>query len=84
MQLVRTRSVRKNSLPKTRLDIIKVITDWIADESSDQKKVMWLYGLAGSGKITISTTIAWIMRDLHRLGAFFSSTVIFRRETPRR
>jgi hypothetical protein len=71
---------RKDCLPKTRLGVIKVITDWIADESSDQKKVMWLYGLAGSGKSTLSTTIAWIMRDLHRLGAFF----FFDRDIPER
>jgi hypothetical protein len=62
---------RMNCLPKTRLDVIKVIINWAADESSDQRKVMWLYGLAESGKSTLSTTIAWIMWDLHRLGAFF-------------
>ncbi|KIM80170.1 hypothetical protein PILCRDRAFT_9732 [Piloderma croceum F 1598] len=70
----------KDCLPKTQLDVIKVIIDWVADESSNQKKVMWLYGLAGSGKSTLSTTIAWIMRDLHRLGAFF----FFDRDIPER
>jgi hypothetical protein len=71
---------RKACLAKTRLDVIKSILDWIADESSDRKSVLWLYGLAGSGKSTLSTTIAWMMRELHRLGAFF----FFDRDIPER
>jgi hypothetical protein len=71
---------RKACLAKTRLDVIKSIIDWITDESGDQKSVLWLTGLAGLGKSTISTTIAWIMRDLHRLGAFF----FFDRDIPER
>ena len=62
---------RKCCLPTTRLDVIKSISDWITDESTERKNVLWLYGLAGSGKSTLSTTIAWMMRDLHRLGGFF-------------
>ena len=58
-------------LDGTRLDVIKFIIDWIADESDDRKSVLWLNGLAGSGKSTLSTTIALTMRDLHLLGAFF-------------
>jgi len=65
---------RMACLAKTRLDVIKSVTDWITDESNDQKRVLWLYGVAGSGKSTIATTIAWMMRELHRLGAFFFST----------
>ena len=53
------------------MDVIKLIMDWIADKSNDQKRVLWLNGLAGSGKSTLSTTIALTMRDLHLLGAFF-------------
>lgn len=71
---------RDACLPKTRLDVVKFIVKWIADGSSDQKRVLWLYGLAGSGKSTLSTTIAWMMRDLHRLGAFF----FFDRDIPER
>jgi NACHT domain len=71
---------RQMCLEKTRLDIIKFIMDWIADESSDQKRILWLYGLAGSGKSTLATTIAWMMRDLDRLGAFF----FFARNIPER
>lgn len=71
---------RSPCLPKTRSDVIKSITEWIADQSDDQKRVLWLYGLAGSGKSTLSTTIARTMRDLRRLGAFF----YFDRDIPER
>jgi hypothetical protein len=54
--------------------------EWIADDSNEAKKVLWVYGLAGTGKSTLSTTIAKIMRGLHRLGAFF----FFNRDIPQR
>jgi hypothetical protein len=71
---------RNVCLPDTRLDVVKAIIDWIADESSDCKSVLWLHGLAGSGKSTISTTVARMMQDLHRLGGFF----FFDRDIPER
>src|SRR5882762_6612753 len=71
---------RTDCLPTTRLDVIKSIIDWITDESSDRMQVLWLYGPAGSGKSALATTIAWRMRDLHRLGAFF----FFNRGIPER
>ena len=71
---------RTTCLDGTRLDVIKLIMDWIVDESNDQKRVLWLNGLAGSGKSTLSTTIALTMRDLHLLGAFF----FFDRDIPER
>jgi ATP/maltotriose-dependent transcriptional regulator MalT len=37
---------------------------------SEGKNVLWLYGVAGSGKSTIATTVAKHFRSLHRLGAF--------------
>jgi NACHT domain len=69
---------RPTCLDGTRLDVIKFIMDWIADESNDRERVLWLNGLAGSGKSTLSTTIASMMRDLHLLGAFF----FFNRDVP--
>jgi hypothetical protein len=60
---------RSTCLENTRLDVIKIITDWIADETG-QGSVFWLSGMAGTGKSTISTTIASILRELQRLGAF--------------
>src|SRR6202051_1848168 len=59
---------RPSCLPNTRLDVIKVITDWI--DGGGQKPVLWLFGQTGSGKSTISTTIADMSRELRRLGAF--------------
>jgi NACHT domain len=58
-------------LPNTRLDVIKSITEWMADESSDQRRVLWLFGLAGAGKSTLMTTIVKILRDVKRLGGYF-------------
>lgn len=70
---------REPCLPTTRQDVIKYITAWIA-EPSEENMFLWVYGLAGSGKSTLSTTIAWTMRDLGRLGAF----VFFNRDIPDR
>jgi hypothetical protein len=58
-------------LPKTRLDVIKSITEWIADDHRDQKRVLWLHGLAGSGKSTLASTIVEMMQGLQHLGGFF-------------
>src|SRR5712692_1635246 len=66
---------RPSCLLNTRLEITKHITDWIVDE--DQKPVFWLFGQTGSGKSTISTTIANMSREHRRLGAliFFNRDV---------
>lgn len=61
-------------LPNTRLDAIKSISDWYADGSDEQMRVMWIYGQAGTGKSTLSTTIAHMMDridGINLLGAFF-------------
>jgi hypothetical protein len=62
----------------TRRNIINDIMAWTADDSTDAKKVLWIYGLAGTGKSTLSSTIARNMHSLRRLGAFF----IFNRDKP--
>ena len=62
-------SLRPKCLPCTRQDILKWITDWLTTPSPGQN-ILWLHGLAGSGKSTISTTIAEYFRELKRLGAF--------------
>jgi energy-coupling factor transporter ATP-binding protein EcfA2 len=67
-------------LPKTRSDAVKFITEWMSNDSGDRKKVLWLYGMAGSGKSTLSTTIAELVRNLQRLGGFF----FFNRDVPER
>ena len=67
-------------LENTRRNTINDIMGWIVDDSSDSRKVLWVYGLAGTGKSTLSTTMAQILRRLHRLGAFF----FFNRDIPQR
>ena len=71
---------RTTCLQNTRRNIISDVMGWITDDSSEGKKVLWIYGLAGTGKSTLSTTIAQIMDRLHRLGAFF----FFDRDIPQR
>ena len=71
---------RTPCLENTRRNVINDIMEWIADTSNDPRKVLWVYGLAGTGKSTLSTTIAQIMRRLNRLGAFY----FFNRDIPQR
>jgi hypothetical protein len=70
-------SSRPECLPGTREDILKFITDWLTTPS-DTQNVLWLHGLAGSGKSTISTTISEYFRDMDRLGCF----IFFDRNDP--
>ncbi|KZP25995.1 WD40 repeat-like protein [Athelia psychrophila] len=64
-------SDRPLCLPGTRADILQIIRDWADDRSSTQT-ILWLYGLAGSGKSTIAATIAQHFRERHRLGALLT------------
>ncbi|KZP21267.1 hypothetical protein FIBSPDRAFT_1044225 [Athelia psychrophila] len=67
-------------LTDTRLDAIKSITTWCSSDSKGQDvgSAMWVHGVAGAGKSTLSTTVARMMRDLDLLGAFF----FFNRDLP--
>ncbi|EJC98345.1 WD40 repeat-like protein [Fomitiporia mediterranea MF3/22] len=58
---------RPQCLPGTRAKIQNEIVEW-ASSTSDQN-VFWLHGVAGSGKSTVSTTIAEHFRTISRLGA---------------
>jgi hypothetical protein len=62
-------SKRIECLPDTRSDILKFIINWVHDPAA-QHNMLWVHGLAGSGKSTLSTTIANIFRDSGQLGAF--------------
>ena len=44
--------------PGTRVRILRDITRWANDTSSESQRVYWLFGQAGSGKSTIAYTIA--------------------------
>jgi hypothetical protein len=60
---------RPECLDETRVDIVKSIQDWVTSATSGQN-VLWLHGLAGSGKNTLSTTVANMLRESGQLGAF--------------
>ena len=70
---------RTPCLENTRCSIIDDVFEWIADDSN-KAKVLWVYGLARTGKSTLSTTIAQVLRGRQRLGAFF----FFNRDIPQR
>ncbi|KAJ7481005.1 hypothetical protein FB451DRAFT_1447204, partial [Mycena latifolia] len=62
-------TLRTPCLPGTRQEILDRIEGWLSIPY-DTGNVLWLSGVAGSGKSTISTTVSEIYRTTHRLGAF--------------
>ncbi len=59
-------------LEGTRVDLLEQITTWA--ENPDDKVIFWLQGMAGTGKSTISRTIASHFATKERLaGSFFFS-----------
>ncbi|KAK6529885.1 hypothetical protein TWF281_009041 [Arthrobotrys megalospora] len=63
------RSHDPTCLPDTRVDILKGIRRWA--DTKDERCIFWLNGLAGTGKSTISRTIAREYYKKKRLGASF-------------
>lgn len=59
---------RPQCLDSTRLEIRREIMNWLLSEPKEN--VLWVYGVAGSGKSTVMMSIAEYLRSLHRLGAF--------------
>jgi hypothetical protein len=55
--------------PDTRVDLLRDIYNWA--EGVDGKCIFWLKGMAGTGKSTISRTVAKAFADQGRLGASF-------------
>jgi hypothetical protein len=55
--------------PDTRIDLLRQITDWAGDRQG--KCIFWLNGMAGTGKSTISRTVAQTFASAGRLGASF-------------
>jgi hypothetical protein len=53
----------------TRVELLREIYDWADDV--DGKCIFWLKGMAGTGKSTISRTVAQALADQGRLGASF-------------
>ena len=56
-------------LPTTRVELLQQISDWAAD--ADAKIIFWLNGMAGTGKSTISRTVAQSFVEKGQLGASF-------------
>jgi len=56
-------------LENTRVDVLRQISDWA--DGQDKRCIFWLNGLAGTGKSTISRTIAFEYSKRKRLGACF-------------
>ena len=56
-------------LAGTRLGILQEITDWV--EEQDSAQIFWLHGGAGTGKSTISRTVAHDLHERGQLGASF-------------
>lgn len=56
-------------LPGTRTELLQQITEWA--QSPDGKCIYWLKGMAGTGKSTISRTMAKSFQDKRILGASF-------------
>ncbi|KAF4495055.1 Vegetative incompatibility HET-E-1 [Fusarium agapanthi] len=58
-------------LENTRKDVLREIKEWTEDTTDQPKTVFWLNGMAGTGKSTISCTIARSLSEAGRLGASF-------------
>lgn len=56
-------------LPDTRTDLLEQISNWATNHASE--RIFWLCGKAGTGKSTISRTIAQKLDDNRLLGASF-------------
>lgn len=64
-------SHREECLAGTRIDVIDFIIGWVNETGSKRShNVILLHGLAGSGKSTLSTTIANRLHFMDRLAAF--------------
>lgn len=57
---------RPSCLPGTRVKIQDEINTWLLSETD--QNILWLKGVTGSGKSTISATIAETFSDMSRLG----------------
>ncbi|KAJ4221416.1 hypothetical protein NW757_014465 [Fusarium falciforme] len=55
--------------PQTRRDVLAQIHEWASDP--DSECIYWLQGMAGTGKSTISRTIAHELSQKEALGASF-------------
>lgn len=59
----------KHCLPGTRVDLLREIKEWAENPSAEC--IFWLNGMAGTGKSTISRTVARSFQERGALGASF-------------
>ncbi|EJC99732.1 WD40 repeat-like protein [Fomitiporia mediterranea MF3/22] len=59
---------RGRCLEDTRIEVLNEIMNWLLSDT--EQNILWLRGVAGSGKSTIATTIAEHCREMSCLGAF--------------
>lgn len=59
----------KTCLPQTRVTVVDQIITWI--NSDDPRRILWLNGVAGSGKSSIANTVGEICHRQNRLGSSF-------------
>ncbi|KAK6356001.1 hypothetical protein TWF718_000374 [Orbilia javanica] len=57
--------------PETRKELLQQIKDWAKSPEDQGKCIFWLNGMAGTGKSTISRTVAQYFEDNGQLGASF-------------
>ncbi|KAK7676707.1 hypothetical protein QCA50_020339 [Cerrena zonata] len=57
-------------LHDTRESVMQTIIDWVVNIDDHEQNILWLHGLAGSGKSTIANTVSERVHELGRLGAF--------------
>ncbi|CAI6101034.1 unnamed protein product [Clonostachys chloroleuca] len=56
-------------LPDTRVELLQQIKEWALNANA--KPIFWLHGMAGTGKSTISRTVARDLAETGQLGASF-------------
>jgi energy-coupling factor transporter ATP-binding protein EcfA2 len=64
-----TEGASPSCLQGTRVELLRQVCDWIADLKG--KRIFWLCGKAGTGKSTLSRSVAQMLKDKGRLGATF-------------
>lgn len=64
-------------LDGTRDELLSLISKWVVDP--DGKDIFWLCGMAGTGKSTISRTIAGACLDSQRKGRCLTASFFFKR-----
>lgn len=63
----------KVCLPNTRQQLLDEIVNWVnTSDLNSSERVLWLSGLAGTGKSTIAHTVAHVFELHQRLGTFYA------------